>query len=117
MRTGEGGGSAVAVTYQTLQDQAMIHLKIANFYRDAASRVQSKAGPIVDDWRQWDAQKAQNYDDWQRTLVNNLLQEADAHDAACTSLMNAAEAYQDAEGANAGGNGSTPPPSPGRGPQ
>lgn len=116
MRTGNGGGSAVAVTYQTLQDQAMIHLKIANFYRDAASQVQTKAGPIVDDWRQWDAQKAQDYDDWQRTLVNNLLQEADAHDAAYTSLMNAADAYKDAEGANTGGNGLTPPPPPGRGP-
>jgi hypothetical protein len=105
MRIADGGGSAVAVTYQALQDQAMIHLKIANFYRDAASRVQSQAGPIVDDWRQWDARKAQDYDDWQRTLVNNLLAEADAHDAARTSLINAAAAYQDAESASSGSAG------------
>lgn len=108
------GGSAVAVTYQALQDQAMIHRKIATFYRDAASRVQSKAGPIVDDWRQWDARKAQDYDDWQRTLVNNLLREADAHDLMYTNLMSAAEDYQGAEGANSGAAGS--PPLPVRGP-
>lgn len=112
MRIAEGG-AAVAVTYQALQDQAMIHLKIANFYRDAASRIQSKASLIVDDWRQWDAGKAQDYDDWQRTLVNNLLKEADAHDAAFSSLLNASEGYRDAEGANTGGSGSLPPPAHG----
>ena len=112
MRIAEGG-AAVGVTYQALQDQAMIHLKIANFYRDAASRIQAKASLIVDDWRQWDAGKAQDYDDWQRTLVNNLLKEADAHDAAFTGLVNASEGYRSAEGANTGGNDPMPRPTHG----
>ncbi len=96
-----------ATDADALEDHALLHQQIAQWYRDAIEHLSTHGQQVIRELEQWDENYATAYQtQWLQPHTNNLQALADEHDKWSQKLMDLAQRVRVAEGQLTGGNGS-----------